>query len=97
MLVGYWMGREFWGRGLATEALAELVAIGVLDRDHQLVGVVGLVPGDVDAEADVEGPLGGKLGQAQDVPAAAGQIQLAVDGLAVVAEEQEADVHSAPE
>jgi RimJ/RimL family protein N-acetyltransferase len=24
MLVGYWIGREFWGRGLATEALAEL-------------------------------------------------------------------------
>ncbi|MGH3426407.1 MAG: GNAT family N-acetyltransferase [Mycobacteriales bacterium] len=28
MLVGYWIGREFWGRGLATEALAELVDIG---------------------------------------------------------------------
>jgi RimJ/RimL family protein N-acetyltransferase len=26
-LVGYWIGREFWGRGLATEALAELVDI----------------------------------------------------------------------
>jgi RimJ/RimL family protein N-acetyltransferase len=25
-LVGYWIGREFWGRGLATAALAELVA-----------------------------------------------------------------------
>ena len=25
--VGYWIGREFWGRGLATEALAELVGI----------------------------------------------------------------------
>ena len=25
-LVGYWVGREFWGRGLATAALAELVA-----------------------------------------------------------------------
>jgi RimJ/RimL family protein N-acetyltransferase len=25
-LVGYWLGREFWGRGLATKALAELVA-----------------------------------------------------------------------
>ena len=24
--VGYWLGREFWGRGLATAALAELVA-----------------------------------------------------------------------
>jgi RimJ/RimL family protein N-acetyltransferase len=23
--VGYWLGREFWGRGLATQALAELV------------------------------------------------------------------------
>ena len=23
--VGYWIGREFWGRGLATQALAELV------------------------------------------------------------------------
>jgi RimJ/RimL family protein N-acetyltransferase len=26
-LVGYWIGREFWGRGLATEALAEVVSI----------------------------------------------------------------------
>jgi RimJ/RimL family protein N-acetyltransferase len=26
LLVGYWVGREFWGRGLATAALAELVA-----------------------------------------------------------------------
>ena len=25
--VGYWIGREFWGRGLATEAVAELVDI----------------------------------------------------------------------
>jgi RimJ/RimL family protein N-acetyltransferase len=24
-LVGYWLGREFWGRGLATAALAEFV------------------------------------------------------------------------
>ena len=24
-LVGYWLGREYWGRGLATAALAELV------------------------------------------------------------------------
>ena len=24
-LIGYWVGREFWGRGLATAALAELV------------------------------------------------------------------------
>jgi RimJ/RimL family protein N-acetyltransferase len=26
MYVGYWLGREFWGKGLATAALAELVA-----------------------------------------------------------------------
>jgi len=25
--VGYWIGREFWGRGLATQALEELVGI----------------------------------------------------------------------
>jgi RimJ/RimL family protein N-acetyltransferase len=25
-LVGYWIGREFWGRGLATSALTELLA-----------------------------------------------------------------------
>jgi RimJ/RimL family protein N-acetyltransferase len=25
--VGYWIGREFWGRGLATQALAELVEV----------------------------------------------------------------------
>jgi RimJ/RimL family protein N-acetyltransferase len=28
-LVGYWIGREFWGRGLATQALMEL--LGVVD------------------------------------------------------------------
>jgi RimJ/RimL family protein N-acetyltransferase len=26
-LVGYWVGREFWGRGLATRALAEFVDV----------------------------------------------------------------------
>src|SRR5258708_37485995 len=26
-LVGYWIGREFWGRGLATQALAELIDV----------------------------------------------------------------------
>src|SRR3954447_18087445 len=26
-LVGYWIGREFWGRGLATRALTELLGI----------------------------------------------------------------------
>jgi RimJ/RimL family protein N-acetyltransferase len=26
-LVGYWIGREFWGRGLATRALGELLEI----------------------------------------------------------------------
>jgi RimJ/RimL family protein N-acetyltransferase len=25
--VGYWIGRAFWGRGLATQALAELVGM----------------------------------------------------------------------
>ena len=25
--VGYWLGREFWGRGLATQALAELLDV----------------------------------------------------------------------
>ena len=24
-LVGYWVGKEFWGKGLATQALAELI------------------------------------------------------------------------
>jgi RimJ/RimL family protein N-acetyltransferase len=26
-LIGYWIGREFWGRGIATQALAQLLAI----------------------------------------------------------------------
>jgi RimJ/RimL family protein N-acetyltransferase len=30
-LVGYWIGREFWGKGLATRALAEFVDL-VSDR-----------------------------------------------------------------
>ena len=43
---------------------------------------------------DVEAPLVGQLGQAQDVPAAADHVELAVDRLAVVGEEQEADAPS---
>jgi RimJ/RimL family protein N-acetyltransferase len=35
--VGYWLGREFWGRGLASRVLAEFVA---LDRHRPLYGVV---------------------------------------------------------
>ena len=31
-LVGYWVGREFWGKGLATRALQELAAEVVTDR-----------------------------------------------------------------
>ena len=84
------------GLEVGGQAVAELVAVGVLDRDAELVGAVGLMPGDVDAEADVEGPLVGQLGEAEDVPAAAGQVQLAVDGLAVVAEQEEADLHTRP-
>ena len=37
-LVGYWIGRAFWGRGLATEALAELV--DVVDARPLLAEVV---------------------------------------------------------
>jgi RimJ/RimL family protein N-acetyltransferase len=35
--VGYWLGRRFWGRGLATQVLAEFLA---LDRHRPLYGVV---------------------------------------------------------
>lgn len=39
LLVGYWIGREFWGRGIATRALAELVR-EVKNRPlHALVAV----------------------------------------------------------
>ena len=30
-LIGYWIGREFWGRGVATTALAAFVA-GIKER-----------------------------------------------------------------
>ena len=40
-LVGYWIGREFWGRGLATDAARACVTIG---RDWLgLPSLVGLV------------------------------------------------------
>jgi RimJ/RimL family protein N-acetyltransferase len=26
-MIGYWIGREFWGRGIATQALAQMLAI----------------------------------------------------------------------
>jgi RimJ/RimL family protein N-acetyltransferase len=35
--VGYWLGREYWGRGLASAALAEFL---VVDRRRPLHGVV---------------------------------------------------------
>src|ERR1700761_1014885 len=82
------------GLEVGGQALAELDPVGVLDRDDELVGGVGLMPGDVDAEADVEGPLVGQLGQAEDVPAAAGEVELPVHRLRVVGEHEEADVHA---
>jgi len=36
--VGYWIGREFWGRGLATQALSEL--LGVVDARPLFAHVV---------------------------------------------------------
>ena len=35
--VGYWLGREFWGRGLATAALAEYVTVVTERPLHALV------------------------------------------------------------
>ena len=35
--VGYWLGREFWGRGLASQALAEFLTV---DANRPLYGVV---------------------------------------------------------
>ena len=84
------------GLELGREALAELVAVGVVDVDQEIVVRVGLVPADVEAEPDVEAPLVGELGQAQHVPAAADHVELAVDRLAVIRKEQEADLHRQP-
>ena len=36
-LVGYWIGRKFWGRGLATQALAELLGIVAARPVHAYV------------------------------------------------------------
>jgi len=38
-LVGYWLGREFWGKGLATRALAELVDVVTARPLHAWVAV----------------------------------------------------------
>jgi RimJ/RimL family protein N-acetyltransferase len=35
--VGYWLGRQYWGRGLASAALAEFLSV---DRQRPLHGVV---------------------------------------------------------
>src|SRR6201990_3205961 len=75
-------------------ATTEIYTLSLHDALPIFVRVVGLVPGDVDAEADVEGPLVRQLGQAQDVPVAAVEGELAVAGLAVVGEEEEAEVHA---
>jgi hypothetical protein len=81
------------GLELGREAVADLVPVGIVDADRDVVAGVGLVPADVEAERDVEAPFVGKLGQAQDVPAATDHVDLAVDRLAVVGEEQEAELH----
>src|SRR5438874_11959410 len=36
-LIGYWIGRDFWGRGVATAALAALVAEGKEPPPHAFV------------------------------------------------------------
>ena len=38
-LVGYWLGREFWGKGLASRALAELVDVVTARPLHAWVAV----------------------------------------------------------
>ncbi len=37
--VGYWIGREFWGRGVATEGLAQLLAVDPHRPMHAYVAV----------------------------------------------------------
>ena len=66
------------------EALAELVAVRIVDADEEVVVGVGLVPADVEAEGDVEAPFVRQVGQPQHVPAAADHVELAVDRLAVI-------------
>ena len=39
-LLGYWVGKEFWGRGLATRALAELIE--EIPRRHRLGPRLGI-------------------------------------------------------
>jgi RimJ/RimL family protein N-acetyltransferase len=41
-LVGYWIGREFWGKGLATRALAELVEEETARPLHAWVAVTNV-------------------------------------------------------
>jgi len=41
-LVGYWLGREFWGKGLATRALAELVDVVTARPLHAWVAVTNV-------------------------------------------------------
>jgi RimJ/RimL family protein N-acetyltransferase len=36
-LVGYWLGREFWGRGLATSALADFLELEAVRPLHATV------------------------------------------------------------
>jgi RimJ/RimL family protein N-acetyltransferase len=41
-LVGYWIGREFWGKGLATRALAELLTEVTVRPLHAYVATTNL-------------------------------------------------------
>jgi RimJ/RimL family protein N-acetyltransferase len=36
-LVGYWVGKPFWGRGIASEALAQFTAVDTRRPLHALV------------------------------------------------------------
>ena len=89
-------GTEPGGRPVSiskASSLAEAFAVGALDLEGELVALIGLVPGDVDAEGDPEAMLDGQAAEAQHVPAAAHRVDLPVEDLAVVGEDEKADVH----
>ena len=56
--------------------------------------LVRLVPVDVDRHRDADDELGRELGEAEHVPRAAEDVQLAVDRLGAVGEHQGVDVHN---
>src|SRR5215212_2346388 len=81
------------GLEIGTDGRVHRLAVGVLEMDIEVMAGVRLVPVDVDRNGDAHDELRWKLGETEDVPRPAEDVELAVDGLRTVGKHQRVDVH----